>query len=76
MKNIIAHLSDFKAEFLKQKDEKISELVSDNRVIIFQAIVFGLYKHIMLAKIKKGGPFYGFLQPYLLQVHEGYLKRL
>ncbi len=72
----LASAVDFKSEFLKQKDEKINELAFDNRVMIFQTIVFGLYKHIMRGKIKKGDPLYVFLQPYLLRVHKGYLKRL
>ncbi len=71
-----ASINDFRAEFLKQKDRKISELAYDNLIMIFQAIAFGLYKHIMRGKIKRGDPFYDFLQSYLLRVHKGYLKRI
>lgn len=57
-------------------DEKLADLGSDNRLMIFQATVFGLYEHLTRGKIKKADPLYRFLQSYLVFVYKTYLKKI
>lgn len=67
---------EMREEFFKQDDELLREYALDNKIMLFQTIAFGLYRHLMWGKIKKDDPLYKYLQPYLLQVHKGYLKRI
>ncbi len=62
--------------FEVENDERAYQIASDNRALIFQTVVFGLYHHLMRGKIKKGDPFYLFLQTYLIGVHKGLIKRI
>lgn len=72
----INEVGEIRREFLKQNDELLRECALDNRIMLFQTIALGLYRHLMWGKIKKGDPLYKHLQPYLLQIHKGYLKRI
>lgn len=67
---------EVRGEFLRHSDEKLHEYALDNRVMIFQTVALGLYRHLVRGKIKKGDPLFNYLQPYLLNVHKGYLKKI
>jgi hypothetical protein len=67
---------EFRRRFFEEPDEKINELVMDNRVMIFQTVIFGLYSHLMRGKIRKRDPLYLNLQKYLVQIHKGFIKRI
>lgn len=69
-------IRDMRGEFLNQNDELLQECALDNRVMLFQTIALGLYSHLMRGKIKKDDQIYRHLQPYLLRVYKGYLKRI
>ncbi len=62
--------------FFEQEDESLREYALDNKIILFQTIVLGLYRHLARGKITKDDPCYKYPQPYLLKVHKGYLKRI
>jgi hypothetical protein len=65
-----------RAAFLNHPDPEMKEYALDKLLMIFQAVVFCLYDHLVRGKIKVGDPIYKYLQPYLVQVHKGYLKRI
>ena len=68
--------SEFRSEFLKQPDPKLNEYALDGRIVLFQAIAFGLYRHLLRGKVRKDDPLYLHLQDYLSKVHKGHLKRI
>ena len=72
----VNEMGRMRGEFLKQNDELLREYALDNKIMLFQTIVLGLYRHLMRGKIRKDDPLYKYLQPYLLQIHKGYLKRI
>jgi len=72
----IQEMSEFRSEFLNSNDEKISELALERNVLIFQALAFGLYRHIVRGKVEKDNPLYKNIQLYLVGVHKGILKRI
>lgn len=57
-------------------DGKLADFGSDNKLMIFQATVFGLYHHLVRGKVKKDDPLYRFLQTYLVFVYKTYLKKI
>ncbi|MBI4120011.1 MAG: hypothetical protein HY454_00955 [Parcubacteria group bacterium] len=61
--------------FFKEGGE-LAELAMHKNVMIFQAIAVGLYSHLMRGKIHPTDPLYRYLQPYLVSVHKGYLKKI
>ncbi len=63
-----------RAEFLNHDDPKIKEHALDKHLMIFQAVIVGLYDYLVQGKIKKGDPLYKYLQFYLSQVYQRYLK--
>ncbi len=67
---------EFRRRFFEEQNELAHEIASDNRAMIFQTVVLGLYNHLMRGKIKKGDPLYLFLQKYLIGVHKGLIKRI
>ena len=62
--------------FEEEGNEIAHEIASDNRAMIFQTVVLGLYSHLTRGKIKKGDPLYIFLQKYLIGTHKGLIKRI
>ena len=72
----VENMREIRGEFLDDKDPKLNELATEKIIMIFQTVVLGLYDHLMRGKIKKGDPIYKNLQPYLLAVNKGYLKRI
>jgi hypothetical protein len=68
--------NEVRAAFLGQKNKELQEYAMDYRLMIFQSIALGLYSHLMRGKIKPGDSLYKYIQPYLLGVYEGYLKRI
>jgi len=72
----VAETKEMREEFFKQDDESLREYALDNKIMLFQTIVLGLYGHLVRGKIKKDDPLYKYLQLYLLQIHKGYLKRI
>lgn len=72
----IESMREIRGEFLSNGDPELNELATEKIVMIFQTVVLGLYDHLMRGKIKKGDPIYKNLQPYLLVVNKGYLKRI
>ena len=67
---------EFRRRFMEEKSEALNEMALDNRVMIFQTVVLGLYSHLMRGKITKGDPFYKYLQEYLVSIHKGFIKRI
>jgi len=67
---------EFRRRFFDEVNELAREIASDNRAMIFQTVVLGLYSHLMRGKIKKGDPLYLFLQKYLIGVHKGLINRI
>lgn len=65
---------EVRGEFLNHQD--LADLALDRNVVIFQAIAFGLYHHLVRGKVIKDDLVYKYIQPYLLGVYKGYLKRI
>lgn len=72
----IQEVNEFRKEFLNSGDEEISGLALEKNVLIFQALAFGLYRHVVRGKVIKDDPLYKYIQPYLVGVHKGILKRI
>lgn len=70
----ISLMLEFRRTFFEEGNEVAREIASNNRAMIFQTVVLGLYSHLMRGKIKKGDPLYLLLQKYLIGVHNGLIK--
>lgn len=70
-------MGEFRREFSSSEDTNMKELALDNRVMLFQTLALGVYRHIMRGKIRTDDPLcVRHVQPYLLGVYKGILQRL
>jgi hypothetical protein len=67
---------EMRGEFLQQDNRNLQTYALDKTIMIFQAIAFGLYEHLVRGKIREADSLYKYLQPYLLAVYKGFQKRI
>ncbi|HTX86442.1 MAG TPA: hypothetical protein VMC41_00050 [Candidatus Nanoarchaeia archaeon] len=64
----------YRQELFAAGDKTMAAVAADNKLLIFQTVVFGLYDHIVRGMVKKDDPLYLYLQPYLLGHYKEFLK--
>lgn len=66
---------EVRREFFNAGEKDLNEFAHDNRLMIFQTIALGLYRHLTHGKIKKGDPLYLFLQKYLVPIQKHLVRK-
>jgi hypothetical protein len=70
------NMTAYRQEFFSHGDKIMAAVASDNKLLIFQTVVFGLYDHIVRGQVKKDDPLYLYFQPYLLGYYKEFLKKM
>ena len=70
------NMTVYRQELFSHGDKTMAAVAADNKLLIFQTVVFGLYDHVVHGQVKKDDPLYLYFQPYLLGYYKEFLKKM